>query len=107
MPSYGKRADGSEKGPGYFGELARPDGGISTEISIGIDLGGGEIEIPLIVPGITKKELDSLLAGDPPTPELVDKAAHHAMKRLNKGKSPFAGPGEQVAPPSKQTILGE
>jgi hypothetical protein len=39
---YGNRPDGSAKGGGYFGELKRPDGGVSTEISVGVGIDGKE-----------------------------------------------------------------
>lgn len=104
---YGTRADGSEKGQGYFGELKRPDGDISTEISIGVGIGGKEVEIPLIVPTLTKKELNALLSTDPGSKDFMDripqtiieKAYDHAVMRMNEGKSPFAGPDETVEPP--------
>ena len=50
MSDYGKRTDGTKKGPGYFGELKRPDGSVSTEISVGVGFDDGEHEIPTLVP---------------------------------------------------------
>jgi hypothetical protein len=88
---YGKRADGSEKGAGYFGELQRPGGGISTEMSIGVGINGKETEIPLLVPTLTPAEVSLLLRGDKPTSVIVDKAYNHAMTRIKQNKSPFAG----------------
>lgn len=92
---YGLRADGSEKGQGYFGELKRPDGKVSTELSIGVNLGGKEMEIPLLVPTLTRSEVNYLLSGKPATKEITDKAVDHAKQRLRSGKSPFAEKGEQ------------
>lgn len=91
MADYGKRADGTDKGAGFYGEVKRPDGDISTEISIGVDYGSGEKQIPTMVPGLTKDELDSLLKGDEPSGAIVDKAVAHAREREKAGKSPFAG----------------
>jgi hypothetical protein len=53
---YGNRPDGEKKGKGYFGEMKRPNGDVSTEISVGVGMDGKELEIPLIVPTLTKKE---------------------------------------------------
>ncbi len=61
---YGNRPDGSAKGMGFFGELKRPDGDVSTEISVGVGMDGKEMDIPLIVPTLTKKELNYLLSTD-------------------------------------------
>ncbi len=94
---YGQRQDGSQKGKGFFGELRRPDGDVSTELSIGVKINGKETEIPLLVPTLTKAEVDSLLAGKEPTREMVQKARDHADKRIKSGKSPFAQDGEQGA----------
>lgn len=93
---YGKRADGSKKGAGYFGELKRPDGGVSTELSIGVGINGKETEIPLLVPTLTPTEIELLLRGDDPTAGIVDKAYDHAIMRIGQGKSPFAGKEDEV-----------
>ena len=104
--AYGKRPDGSQKGSGYFGELPRPDGKISTELSIQFDDVLGGKPIPLIVPTLTKKELDLLLS----TPEkdtsklprsIIDKAIEHAKKRDAQGLSPFARPEDRINLPKK------
>lgn len=87
---YGRRADGTQKGAGFLGELKRPDGSVSTEISIGVEFDGQEREIPTLVPTLTKKEIDHLLAGEAPTETIIDKAVAHARKRIDAGKSPFA-----------------
>lgn len=96
---FGQRKDGSEKGLGFFGVLKRPGGGISTELSIGVNIGGDEVEIPMIVPGLTKSELDYLLEGGGPTRAIVDKAVRNAKRRMSRGISPFAGEGEQSLAP--------
>lgn len=101
---YGNRPDGTPKGKGYFGELKRPDGGVSTELSIGVEFDGKETEIPAIVPSLTKQELDHLLSGGRPTDSIVEKAKTHAVERMSKGMSPFASDGEQSAPPASPSI---
>jgi len=84
-----------EKGPGFLGTLKRPDGYISTELSIEVGIDGKEIEIPSLVPTLTQNEIDHLLKGNKPTKQIIDKAVKHALKRINDGKSPFAQRGEQ------------
>ena len=102
--TWGKRPDGSQKGAGYFGVLKRPDGNVSTEISIGVGLGGKEMDIPLIVPTLTKSELNKLLSmplgkNFNPPESIIKKAVDHARMRIDQGKSPFAAPGEQMEMP--------
>lgn len=92
---YGLRPDGAKKGRGFLGELKRPDGGISTEISIGVDFGKGETQIPTLVPTLTKGEIDHLLKGGEPTKDIVKKAVEHARKRQAQGLSPFYEEGEK------------
>ena len=70
--------------------MKRPDGKVSTEISIGVNINGKETEIPTLVPTLTKDEIDYLLKGGKPTKEIVDKAVKHAKKRMSQGLSPFA-----------------
>ncbi len=86
---YGLREDGTSKGPGWLGELLRPDGGISTEISIGVEINGKETLIPSLVPTLTQQEIESLLLDQLPSREIIDKAIEHAYARLAEGKSPF------------------
>jgi len=88
--NWGTRSDGSPKGPGFMGTLQRPDGSVSTELSIGVNLDGKETEIPSLVPTLTKQETNHLLSGGQPTPEIVQKAVQHARQRISLGKSPFA-----------------
>lgn len=98
---YGTRADGTQKGRGFLGELKRPDGGVSTEISVGVNIGGKETEIPTLVPTLTRSEIDYLLSGGRPTDAIVDKAVKHAKERMAMGKSPFAS--ESDAPRGAQS----
>jgi hypothetical protein len=106
---YGKRPDGSSKGDGFFGKLNRPDGSVSTEISIGVGMNGKEVNIPLIVPTLNKKELNYLLSTDVKAkdffnkmpPSIMEKAYEHANTRIKSGISPFARPNEIVKPPAE------
>lgn len=88
--SYGKRPDGSSKGRGYLGEIPTKDGRVATEITIGVNLGGKETDIPLLVPTLTKEEVKHLANGGSPTKDMVDKAVEHAKTRMGQGLSPYA-----------------
>lgn len=97
---YGKRPDGTKKSSGFLGEMKRPDGNVSTEISIGIEIDGKERDIPLMVPGLDKMELQWLLntpveniAKEVPQ-NILNKAVRHAKDRIKAGKSPFYEDGE-------------
>lgn len=94
---YGKRVDGTNKGPGYFGELDMTDesGNVATEISIGVNIGGKEVEIPTLVPTLSSPEKAWLLGGGDPkdrsaiAESIVKKSVAHAKKRISDGDSPF------------------
>jgi hypothetical protein len=81
---WGNRPDGSKKAQGYYGVLQRP---------------GKEMDIPTLVPGLDKSEVDHLLnmKGDERIPEsIIRKAVGHARKRISEGRDVFAGPEDQV-----------
>lgn len=99
------RPDGSVKSmKGYLGAMERPDGTVSTEISAGFEINGKEMDIPLMVPGLTKEEIDYLLTADiqgedffKNMPDSIpDKAIEHAKKRMKEGKSVFYQDGEET-----------
>lgn len=81
------------KGKGYFGQLPAQDG-VATELSSIFEHNGKQVEHPLIVPTLTKQELQHLTAGNEPTPEIYSKAEQFAISRIKQGKSPFAGHDE-------------
>ena len=84
------RPDGSRKGMGFLGPLPHKMGGTSTELSIGVDVGGKPMEIPSLVPTLSKDEIDHLLSGAEPTDAIVQKAVEHAIMRMKAGQSVFA-----------------
>jgi hypothetical protein len=92
--SFGNRSDGTPKGRGFLGPMQRDDGDVSTEMSIGVNLGGQEVEIPLLVPTLSSEEQYWLLHNNPDPravpQQIVDKAVQHAIERMNQGLSPFA-----------------
>jgi hypothetical protein len=90
------RADGSKKSTGFLGVHKRFDDPkqVSSEISIGVDWGDGEKEIPTMVPTINQTELQYLLSVPPDkmqseNPKLMksitEKAIKHARERESKG----------------------
>lgn len=95
IATYGNRPDGTPKGAGYFGEIPHPDNPdtYSTELTIGVKLGGQEMHIPLLVPTLTKQEIRDVLAGKE-SDQIVRKAVEHAKLRMQQGKHPYAEPGE-------------
>lgn len=88
------------KGPGFFGALRRPDGSVSTELSIEVNLDGKETEIPMLVPTLSRADIDFLLVGGTPTEAIVQKAVDHARVRINQRESPFASEGERRLGPT-------
>lgn len=94
---WGNRPNGDPKGAGWLGVLPRPDGGVSTEISAGVEIGGKETEIPLMVPTLEPQEVQWLLRADTSSPQfyqqmppsIMQKATDHARQRMALGKSPF------------------
>jgi hypothetical protein len=97
-PDYGNRPDGTKKGVGYLGVLARPDGNVSTELTVGVNFDDKEQDIPLIVPTLNKEELKYLLETQEDSPDffkkmpssIMDKAVDHARSRQKQGKSVYA-----------------
>lgn len=119
MPDYSLRLDGTPKGSGYFGPLpytgpnAEPDSK-STEISVGVNVGGKQLLIPLLVPTLDKAEVNHLLSGQKHTRAILDKAVDFALERIKSNKSPFAGPSDypNIVPQPNNTgaltgVLGE
>jgi len=88
LAPHGMRHSGEGvKGSGYFGYLPASDG-YATEMSAENE--GGEF--PLLVPTLSKEEIEHLLAGNSPTDEIFRKAVEHAERRKKEGKSPYADP---------------
>lgn len=96
------RPDGTKKGKGFFGEIKRPDGNVSTELSIGVNIDGKEVLIPTMVPGLTKEEITHLTSGkyNPQARKGIDdvisrKAIDFAKERAAKKQPFFATPEEE------------
>ena len=88
------------KGLGYFGPIALKDGSM-TEYSRTSNLNGTEVDYPLLVPTLTRDEvqwLQSNVGGNAKLtipPSIERKAAEHALRRMEQGQSPFASVDEQ------------
>jgi hypothetical protein len=95
VETYGKREDGSPKGAGYFGEIQSPvrPGEFSTELTIGVNLGGKDVNIPLLTPNLSRTEIESVMRGRE-NKAIIGKAVEHAKSRMKQGKSPYAQDGE-------------
>ena len=96
--SWGTRYGTNDpKGLGFLGVLGRPDGGVSSELSIGVNINGREMEVPSMVPTLNaaqRKRLLSLRDGERMPQDIVDAAAAYAKQRVAAGKSPFASDEE-------------
>jgi hypothetical protein len=92
------RPDGTKKGDGWLGVQQRPDGGVSTELSIEVEWDGKKTLIPLMVPTLNKQELNWLLTNDVDPKKVPDsirqKAEDHALGRIRQGLSPFKDGGQ-------------
>jgi hypothetical protein len=106
---YGLRLDGTTKGKGYFGELRIPGtNDVATEYSIGVNIDGKDMDIPSLVPTLTKPEIEQVLQAaknrsDVPD-NVVKKAVAHARKRISQGKSPFADSSDGELPAQFQGV---
>jgi hypothetical protein len=97
------RPNNTIKGYGYLGELKMKDGSgkTATEMTIGISLDGKDTDIPLIVPTLSKEEIDWILKGNDPlernemSDRIVNKAVDFAKKRINEGKTIYATKSEE------------
>jgi hypothetical protein len=96
----GKMDSPFNKGLGYFGPLALKDGSM-TEYSRTSSFDGTDVEYPLLVPTLTRDEVQWLqthVGGNVKLtipPSIERKAADHAMMRMQQGQSPFASADEQ------------
>jgi len=91
---YGNRVDGTKKGSGFLGEIKLPNGQVATEVSIGVNINGKEVEIPTLVPTLTAEQRDFIAKGGNPLTrqDIVKTAIEHASKRIAAGLSPFNEP---------------
>lgn len=102
IKTYGTRPDGSPKGAGYFGEITHPakPGTEFTEWTVGVTVDGKDMDIPLIVPTLSRKELQAVLQGKE-TRAIIRKAVDHALSRMKQGRPVYAEPGEYYPLPKE------
>lgn len=110
--TWGARHDGTKKGTGYLGVLRTKDGGVATEMGVTVNIDGKDREIPLIVPTLSRSEVDSLLSvpqGKKPWDviknydDIERKAVDFAKQRMSQGKPFFADAGE--SPQYKKDLI--
>lgn len=98
-PGHDLRNDGKTlKGTGWLGVLRLPNGGVASEYTIGVNIDGKEIDIPTLVPTLTKEEQDlmvnDVIPNNKDVPDsIVKKAVDFAKMRLANGRSVFANDG--------------
>ena len=98
-PGHDLRNDGKTlKGTGWLGVLRLPNGGVASEYTIGVNIDGKEIDIPTLVPTLTKEEQDLMVNDVIPNHKdvpdsIVKKAVDFAKMRLANGRSVFANDG--------------
>jgi hypothetical protein len=64
---------------------------MATEISMEDEINGRNVEFPLLVPTLGSDEMAGALAGNF-SPGSIEKARSHALARILRNQSPFAGP---------------
>ena len=95
IPADMYRRDGSIKSAeGYLGPVTnKNDGKTMTELSIGVQIDGREVEIPAMVPTLNDAEIEMLrnirVGIDPIPRSIQQKAVEHARPFLEAGESPF------------------
>lgn len=109
-PATGKM-DGEQKQAGWRGVLSDGRGGVMTEVSVGTQINGKEVQIPLIVPESTEDDLKRIaqIANGELTEipdDLMEKAVAFAKKRIAEGKSPFFN-GDIEDERSRRVITGD
>lgn len=104
---YGLRNDGKTyKGTGWLGELKLPNGGVATEYTVGVNINGKEMDIPSLVPTLSKAEQDQMvndiIPNNKPVPDaILKKAVEFAKLRIQNGQSVFANDGKPPAGATK------
>ena len=94
------RSDGAQKSArGFIGPVKNLiSGGTMTEFSTDMNYGGRKIQIPTMVPTLSREEIAYMQrmepgAGwdmtDPVVKKIINKARAHAKKRMSDGMSPF------------------
>ena len=94
------RTDGSVKGGGFYGSFITPSGKTMTEASTTIEADGKTFDIPQIVPGITRTQLDYLIKNDAKgtndsiNNDILQNAIRYNNIRFKQGQLDFATENE-------------
>jgi len=97
------RSDGSRKSArGFLGPIKNKfNGGTMTEVTFGVPINGEEMNIPLLVPGMSQEEIDAIAnmeiegnAKNFPRASVI-RAIDHAIRRMAEGKSVLYQDGEE------------
>ena len=99
LQSNAFRTNGERKGNGWLGPQKTPNGKFTvTEYSVGVSFDINPMVkfngiIPTLVPGLSKKQIDSVLLaaqlGTQVPDDVMEIAIEHARKKLQQGKSVF------------------
>ena len=104
---YGFRVDGTPKGSGWLGLIDMEDGRVMSEVTVGVEFDGREVQIPSLVPGLSDDHIDYLKRGGDPrdNDEIMEIAVSHARQRMGEGLSPFKEEKPKPANPTKPTKI--
>jgi hypothetical protein len=106
--NFGLRHDKSGyKGMGFLGDLQDGKGTHMTEFSLGTEIDGKAMEIPSIVPTLTKDEIKTIVDDKTTTDAINKKAYRYAEKRLAEGKSVWASDADRKEEILKRTTSSE
>jgi hypothetical protein len=104
----GYREDGTKKGPGWVPGVKTSKGkALDTEYPVAVLLDNKKVYIPLLVPTLTKAEMDwlgdggDINDGSSTANSIFNKAAKYAESRIVDNKSPFASKEDVVAGPQR------
>ena len=72
-----------------------PNGSVATEVSVGVNIDGKEVDIPTLVPTLSKEQKSFIASGGDPRnrADIIKVATEHASKRIASGLSPFSEGG--------------
>lgn len=94
------RLDGTEKGKGFYGEITvqsgEEQGKTMTELSVGYEVDGKEVLVPLLNPYTSLDDIENVRAGGQPSEQMYKDAERWLNYSLANNRSPFATEEEKV-----------
>lgn len=110
-PDFGTREDGTQKGEGFLGVYYDMDGNAVSELSTTINIDGSEVELPLLVPGLSLSAREHLVYNNGSFDDLGTEdqitILLHAKDRMLAGKSTFFSGFEDKILPELQGYMDE